>query len=511
MANFNDIPDSYDEEFSKSLTVTAHYPQSDVYDYEVFLERINLDKEREHDINTNNGFIVDKAQNIKKDLKSDTSIFSSKYGKQLQDADSFMTSHKCKCGFITGTVYEGCICPYCHQKVKYVGDNFEYFGWICIKEDYCLIHPNLYKSLQAFVGAKVLDAIINSDDKIDENGFIIPPKPEKDNPFVGLGMLGFRDNILDIMEFFKNKKPKKIEFYQDIMNNIDKLFIHSIPVYTTQLRPFSIDENSFSFDGNNAIYNVLASQAMRVNKNRLVMKRKGKPEKQILYAMQMNMMEIYSDMESQLSQKKGYVRSLIGGRYNMCSRVVIVPEPELEIDQVTLPYATMIELFQQRIINILSKTMIVAEAYKKWEYGRIEPDIDLYNLMMSIIKDEYVGIILNRNPSIWTKSVLCQRVVGINFNDYACGVPLEILSGLAADFDGDTLNVMYIINKDFLRQAVRVFSPRYAGQISRNNGLFDMSVAHQTNTMISLNSFSFMSRENYSEEQLRKIEIAKAS
>ena len=76
------------------------------------------------------------------------------------------------------------------------------------------------------------------------------------------------------------------------------------------------------------------------------MRRKDKPEKQILYAMQCNYNDIYADMEKVLASKKGYTRSLIGGRFNFCSRVVIVPDPELNIDELGVPYATMIELFQ---------------------------------------------------------------------------------------------------------------------------------------------------------------------
>ena len=61
----NNIEDEVN--FTK-MNINAHYPTSEVYDYQVSLERINLDEERERDINRNNGFIITKRQNIKKDI-----------------------------------------------------------------------------------------------------------------------------------------------------------------------------------------------------------------------------------------------------------------------------------------------------------------------------------------------------------------------------------------------------------------------------------------------------------
>ncbi len=485
----------------------------------VQLVRLNLDEERIKDINTNNGFIISKRQNINKDVKSDEGIFSSKFGKTLSDANAYENRYKCKCGHLQGTINKGMTCEYCHTQVKFISDNFEYFGWICIKEPYAVIHPNLFKSLQAFIGGKELDRILSSNDNIDENGFIKEKDTNKNSPFIGLGMIEFREKFYEVMEFYKNKnikKPQKLLYYQDIMENADKVFTHSIPVYTTQLRPFNIDGTKFNFEGNNEIYNNLAAQAAKVNKDILYIrtrtgaKKSSKAEKQLLYAMQKNINDIYSDLEKQLSGKKGYVRSLIGGRFNFCSKVIIVPNPELEIDEIKLPYAAMLEIFQQRIVNILSKTYIPSEAYKMWDSARNCFDRNIANLIESIIESEYVGVFFGRNPSLHSESIRQMRVVGLNY-DYSCGVPLQILTGFGADFDGDTMYAMWINNKETLEVAMRIFNPRYAGQISRNDGLFNNNVALQSDTMIGLNSFAFLGRDYYSNEALDKIRLAKMS
>ena len=500
----------FEESVFNTVDIDFHYPYNPEYYYELMLVRIDLDKEKEHDINTGNGFIITKSQNIRKDIKSDESIFSSKYGMTLQDINPFINRYKCKCGHYQGASYQGMTCEYCKTKVKYVSDNFEYFGGIVIRDEYCLIHPNLYKVLKCFIGNKNLELIINSDDKIDEDGYVIKPTPTKDNQFAGLGIVCLRDDIDEVLEYYRAKNPSKLAYYMDLKENKEKLFVHSIPVYTTQLRPYSIDDNCFNFEGNNATFNLLAGHAARVNKGHLYIRHKDKPQKQILYAMQTKFNEIYTDMEKVLAQKKGYVRSLIGGRFNFCSRVVIVPEPSLGIDQLKLPYASLIEIFEQRIINILSKTYMPYEAYEIWDSARNSVNKNIANLIQSILETEYVGVLFGRNPSIATPSICQMRVVGINY-DYSCSVPLQILKGLAADFDGDTLNVFWIINNAMLKQAMRVFNPRYARQISSNDGMFNSNVAHQTDTMICLNSFAFMARDSYSNTQLEKIRRAKAS
>lgn len=502
------------EEFFEQSNVQfrAHYPDNPDYHYETRLVRLNLDKEREKDLNSGNGFIIKKAQNIKKDLKSDDSIFSSRFGMTLDDIDPFSNRYKCKCGHLTGKLNNGMTCEYCKTQVKYISDNFEYTGWICIKEPYALIHPNLFKSLSVFIGKKVFDNIIKTDVRLNEDGFAKENEepPSSKEPYAGIGILGFKDKVDEILDFYLTKNPNKREYYDDIKNDEDKLFIHSIPVYTTQLRPYSIKDNCFNFEGNNATYNVLAGLAQKVNKDKMYIRRKDKPTKQVLYAMQMSYMKIYTDMEKVLSQKKGYIRSLIGGRYNFCIRNVIIQDPSLEIDQIRLPYASMVEIMRQRLINILCKTHMPSEAYKIWDRARNIFDENIYNLMVSIIESEYFGVILNRNPSIEMGSIVQMRVVGIN-KHYSCSVPLSILKGLNADFDGDTLNIMYIINQEFLKSLMRVFNPKYAKQISNNDGMFDMSVSHQTDTMVCLNSFAFLARDAYSDEQIRKIEMMKNS
>ena len=56
------------------------YPRSEQFDYFTKFEMINFDEECRKDLTNGHGFIIKEPQPINKALKSDDSIFSSKYG-----------------------------------------------------------------------------------------------------------------------------------------------------------------------------------------------------------------------------------------------------------------------------------------------------------------------------------------------------------------------------------------------------------------------------------------------
>ena len=76
---------------------------------------------------------------------------------------------------------------------------------------------------------------------------------------------------------------------------------------------------------------------------------------------------------------------------------------------------------------------------------------------------------------------------------------------------GDTLNILFIINRDFQTAAENVFNPRNSMYISKNDGMFNNSYNHQRDTIINMNTFSYLSRDFYSEEQLNRIRQAQST
>ena len=73
-----------------------------------------------------------------------------------------------------------------------------------------------------------------------------------------------------------------------------------------------------------------------------------------------------------------------------------------------------------------------------------------------------------------------------------------------------TLNILLIINEDFLKAAYRVFNPAQAMLISKNDGYFNNDYNMQRDTVINSSTMMYLSREYYTQEQLDKIAAIKA-
>lgn len=484
--------------------------------YRTKLEVIDLDKECMNDIVSGNGFFVEEPQSIKKDLKSDSSIFSSKFGTLAGETDAFVDRYRCECGAKRNRINHGIICDICHTPVRYVDDNFEYFGWCCLKDKYHYIHPNLFKILEQLIGVTRLDSIIRGDEEKDEDGFTKRRKKEDsklmEEPYYQIGMLKFYEKFDEIIEFYANKYPGKRKYYDRLIEERDKVFTHCVPVYTTHLRPVRVEGENLVFEGTNAIYNMIAKIVFAINRDNLAVFKKNKLKKTLLYQLQKKIMELYVEIEAILAKKKGIIRNLFGGRYNFTSRAVIVSDPTLRVDQIKLSYHILVNVMQQTIINIIRKTYNVnlSTAYDIWYKARLEVNPRIVEIIRNLINASPQGIpfIINRNPSINYGSILQMYCVDMAFN-YTMALPLQILSPLAGDFDGDCLNIWYLTNKEYIARCERSFNPRNAMYISNNDGLFNNDMNHSKDTLITGNSIIFMTRDRYSPEELAQIKNVK--
>lgn len=208
------------------------------------------------------------------------------------------------------------------------------------------------------------------------------------------------------------------------------------------------------------------------------------------------------------SGKKGVIKNLIGGRCCFISRLVIVPNPTLRVNQVTLSYHALLELMQQTVINILEKTYNIGynDAYIKFRNAQIKEDPRIKSILENIIKtsDGGIPLLVNRNPTIEYGSIKAMKCVGITDN-YTMEMPLQVLDSYSADFDGDTLNIVYILNNDFWRVVQEIFDPRNAMMISRNDGRFDNRFNIFKDMLINSNALMNLGRKNYSNESINKI------
>lgn len=502
--------------------INSHYPFSDEFDYETGIETIDFDKEMDKDLRIGKGFLVSPFQSIKKDLKDPDGIFSYRFGQSLSDVNQYMDRYKCRCGALKHRINHGLKCPICGTRCEFVDDDFEYFGWMRIEEPYAIIHPAYYKKLESMFGKGIsingikrtkLENIIEVDDKKDIDGHSTEQASNvKNEPFFGIGMIDFQVRFDEIMAYYIKTRPNKKEMYDDIMANREKVFTHHIPVFSTLMRATDIKDSVMSYEPTNAMYMMMNKLRTSINKNRTRIDKNKKVKNQKLYKLQIKYIELYDELAAGLSGKKGDFRCLMGGRYNLSSRNVIVQNPDLRIDQVTLPYVALVIMLEQRIKNILHRMYNIsfAEAHQIWYKAIIEPDEQIKGIINSIIQNYRkkglpgIPVIINRNPTIGYGSILQMFCVGFTMT-YTMAVPLQPLPLLGADFDGDVLNILLIINETFFRVAYEIFNPRNAFYISRNDGYYNMSVSMQRDTLINANTLVGLGRNGYSPEELNAL------
>lgn len=288
-----------DDQNKSSANIRLVYPHSDLFDYRTRLERLDMDAERVKDIKSGKGFIISAPQGIKKDIKNQDGIFSSRYGSNsISDVDSFNGRYRCKCGLKKGSIRHGELCEVCGERVKFVGDDVSIVGYLKLKDKYWIIHPNLYRTLEAFIGATRLNRIIEPDIQVDSDGKEIPVvSTKKDEPFKGIGLPEFYNRFDEIMDFYLAKYPNKTMYYEDIMAQKKIVFTHSIAVYSSLLRPSSLDNGSLKYEACNEQFNMLAQLVYKCNRDRLRMDNKKKEKYQLIYDIQTQLNEAYNQIK----------------------------------------------------------------------------------------------------------------------------------------------------------------------------------------------------------------------
>ncbi len=507
------------EERKLNMNIRLHHSPDE--SWKTTMEILDLDKLRIEGISKGRDFIISEPQTVKKDLKSDSSIFSSKYGASISDdKDAYKDRYRCECGHYTGRLYNNEICPYCNTKVKYVDDDLNITGWVVLQE-HVIIHPNLFKNLEKLITPAVLKDILTLDIELDENGFEVQPKPnekvrKESGEYHGIGMIEFCKRIDEIMEYYARKhksKKDKIANYELLLKYRDRLLTHSIPVYSLFLRMVNLQGDKFSFKGANAIYNNIAKYAALVNSNRTLIQAREQFKDEALLNIQYlyagSNDSLYDSVIEELAHKKGAIQSALAGRYNFTGRNVIIPDATLRIDEIKLPYNSLLVLLEQTIINILARSYNItySDAHKKWWKAQTYVDPVILDIIKGIIKSYPRGIpfIINRNPTINYGSVLQMYCIDVLVDSFTMRVPLQVLPGMGADFDGDCLNITYLINKEFVARCEESLNPRNTMMISKNNGRFNSFMNYFKDTIVNLNSFCNLGYDTYTKDEIDDI------
>ena len=482
------------------------------------IENLNWDELYKEDIASGIGFDIDDVKAIdKNDKRSDRGIYSNLFGTELSDDIESNDTYSCKCKKLQGAFYydekNPVYCPNCGEPVKKNVTDMKKTGWITLREGIHLINPLYYYMMEKLIGSKNLNNIIFYNKDRDEDGNIIYNMDYFDdkNPFYTIGMIEFYERFDEILDYYHENitgvpsvRQNKEEIYQFLKANKESVFCNHFPVYTLLLRPILIIKNTAKNKKNNMIfadinskYQLLVTNVCDLNKDDTTFDLKSLKVLPLMYQSQTILNKIHkTTIDNQISGKEGHIRgSMLGERVNFSARAVIVPLiGHYQLNEIKLPYLMFLELYKYEIMNLLCRLdkMTINESIKRWNKALERFDKRIYQIMKLIIEKTKGGLycFINRNPSLNYGSMLVMKVIDVksDYDDLTMSVPLNVLGLLAADFDGDVMNIISIKSREFVNHYKNIFDPRMM-LIDRNNGKFNRKLSLIKDQMIGLYAF----------------------
>jgi DNA-directed RNA polymerase beta' subunit len=473
--------------------ILAHQfnPQNLVTSHEIFSKKT---------ISTNiNG------ETIEQKKFADDSLFSKRI---FGDMDS-KEDYSCECGKMQGKFYESTICPHCGKEVEFVGLNISKYGWIDLSlskynEDGELIEEGNgchlieyipYLQLERVIGRENLRNIIHVRNVItitgeidtDELDELRESSPESKYYFYGID--GFYENYSEILDYYFELRGKKYPKLYEYLKLRDEVFTDKIPVVSVILRPAMRTEDGLKLDDINIKYqNILKNLTMLKDPNMIKIIRDATVEQ-----IQAEFMQLSEEVLEAIKSKAGIIRNQIcGTRVNFSARNIISPaKAGIAIDELVVPYLTFLELYKFEIINILRNTegISLKAAEKEWFKATLEFDRKVHMIMQKMVKDNEVGVLLNRNPTISYGSILYLKIAEVkdNYDDVTISLSNNLLTSLAGDYDGDVLNLVSVKDKTTREIFKKVFSPVHL-VIDPNNGQFNNALNLERDQILGINT-----------------------
>lgn len=461
----------------------------------------NFDRECRSDFLKGKAIRLESVESFdKKKNKIYNGLQSEFFGSDFGDDLAFSERFSCVCGKKVGQMYEHDICPECGTEVQYLEVDLQKFGWVMIDGGFKVIQPLYYAKLESLLGKldsteSVIGAIIkihykDTDGNTAINDPFAPCYDDKDkqnlpkHPFIRRGMTWLSEHLTEVLDYYKKQKPNKKDAFQEIYDNLDNVFCHCIPAYSSVLRmeaPGEKDEKVYKVK-TNTCYRSIISTANKIND---IVRENGTGEYTVeeltsadrfCCQIQRELADLFDEEFNIINGKEGYIQGkIVAGRYNFSARNIIISgNRALHSDEVEVCYSTFIELYRYELTAYYAKlkNCTISEANDAVLQAQTSFDKDIYYTMIYMIQSTNCYLIVNRNPSINYGSFLALRVVNVksDINDRTLTVNKRILIVMNADFDGDQENIYRTFGETLNNKIARSMNPKYTLFIDKKNG-----------------------------------------
>ena len=424
------------------------------------LTRINLENEYLRDMAIHNGFLI----------KNDDKFAPTNVDALINSSKFMDCEYRCDCGAFIGQDIIGQTCPCCGSEIALHSLNFEYTGWINLGK-HKIISPVYYNILKRVLGNNMLKFILgdyksdlsvqyNENDKdflenkknkksgrvsVNDINYIKKKIPKSKYQYQGLGHDVFYERFEEVLTACA---PKNNPDVQMLIDEKDAVFTSKIPIYSTAFRPVSKTSETMFYPKINKWFSMICAVYCQLDDMVLDVE-----VIQALNFIQNYLIEACEHLiTAEISKKTGFVRSeIVGGTFSFSARGVITLDISLRADEIDIPYTMALTAFQFRITHMLATryNMTLEQAYLFISNSDRDP-IVLQLLDEIIAEGQWVFLI--REPTINLASIEVCRIRKYKFDDDTISLPQEPLPGFNADFDGDQLNLCFLIDKNIHKE-----------------------------------------------------------
>lgn len=343
---------------------------------------------------------------------------------------------RCECGF---TVGQGKTCPKCHSHINSESEMLSAIG--LIKAPVYFINPITLESLNVllrntfksapkldlnllytrfFVYSEVDDSLLMSDDVTN----IVNPD------FTNLSIEG----LIKIFEAHKKNKLEELMY-------IAQKYILVRPVamrpwsysYKSWLGTRSLEKHQLNFQYQSLIY--ISTELMsKINLSESSVE-------DLVYSLasiRLAITKIVGGITDLVATSKASsIRYGFGVRVPNSGRGTALADPNLDIDQVSLPISMAYEIFRGQFLSWMSVGYMLNE--EEVTYKMINKNKEMVDLFKKFVNENELYCMINRAPTLYK---LSQLVFKVTLNEGAAiGYSLMATTPLNLDFDGDTLAV----------------------------------------------------------------------
>ncbi len=170
---------------------------------------------------------------------------------------------------------------------------------------------------------------------------------------------------------------------------------------------------------------------------------------------------IYSILDH-LEGKRGLLRRfLLGKRQDFSGRAVIVPDPELSLDECGIPLAMGVRLLSGAVRRQLEEDGVTgAKGVIAQALAGSQPERQpVKTALEKVIAKHDLLVLLNRQPTLHKYNLLAFRP-RIR-DDFAIAIPPLVCGGFNADFDGDTMALYLPLTKKAQEEAKELLPSRH--------------------------------------------------